>query len=360
MRALNFQAYYSLWAWTCLVTSAIMLSQLPSFSLAPEDFFLNETPNNDDPDSSPTLFLNDDEFYAGGEELLFSKDPHSLPDIDNAVDKAVDTAVDFNDAVDSAVDVDKSTLTEPIPNLLNLFADAPHNEDAALLDVCSDDDSLPPSTPSPFRTTRVRANSCKSNHQPSSDIDVDFAVGNPVGIDNRVLTKPASVFSGLLADMSDGNEDAALPDACSNDEFLSSSLSPLSSPPSSSSSSSSSFQQIAGRANSCKSNVQIPSDVDIDFGGIDSKRVMTTEEIKKYWCTDFISLSVPENFGKIPVCYGPEGEGLSSSSGGGPISSDRGVQFDKSVDTFENLYNCVLSKMIHSNLFHHVKTYTYL
>ena len=222
-------AYYSIWAWTYLVTLIFIFSQLTSSSFAFEDLFLNEYPaGDDDSSSSSNLFLGVDDFGGGGGG--------------------------------------SSYLTEP---------------------------------------------------QPVFDAD------------NNVLTNPLSSMN-LLADASDD----APPDSCI--EF---------SPPSS-------FKNIKARAATSCNNPDI-NGVDAGAGagtrGIESNKIITAEQIKRYWCTDFTSASVSVQeggFGSIPVCYGPEGQGLSGSSEGGPILPNWSTGFDQSADFFRTLYNCVLSELL--------------
>lgn len=108
--------------------------------------------------------------------------------------------------------------------------------------------------------------------------------------------------------------------------------------------SSSFFRKIRVRANACET-----PNVNFDGGKrTQPEKAITAEQIKKYWCTDFPSVSVSSQeaeFGNIPVCYGSEGEGLSGSSVGGPILPPNWwTRVDQSPGIFQTLYNCVLSK----------------
>lgn len=220
----------SIWAWTCLVTLLLVLSQLTS-SFALEDLFSSEYPAAaDDDDSSSSLFLDDDDFGGGGGSggLLYWTEPQPVFDLEN--------------------DIFTSTLSS-----LDLLADA--SDDACI--------GFSP-TPSSFKNTKARA-----------------------------------------------------PTSCNNPDI---------------------------------NRVDAGAGAGAGTGRIESKKAITAEQIKRYWCTDFpnAAASAQEGgFGSIPVCYGPEDEGLSGSSEGGPILPEnwRTGFGPPATDIFRTLYNCVLSEL---------------
>lgn len=168
-----------------------------------------------------------------------------------------------------------------------------------------------------------------STEQPQKSIFDD-----DVAIDNNAFTKSNVLFTDVASSSfspSSADHDAPL-DACNG--YL---------PPPSS------FQNIQARAASSCSNPNLNGVNSGAAEGTETKTqsLVTAEQIKRYWCTDFTSASVSileGGFGNIPVCYGPEGEGLSGSSEGGPILPNIG--FDQSADVFRTLYNCVLSEFV--------------